>query len=59
MSSTPITIQHSPRSTNLDRNVAASVDFPALDVPLSTVKSRLYTALKQLQLRLQKFESGN
>jgi len=31
----------------------------ALDLPLSTVKSRLYTALKQLQLRLQKFESGN
>src|ERR1043165_8533781 len=29
----------------------------ALDLPLSTVKSRLYTALKQLQLRLQKFES--
>ena len=29
----------------------------ALDVPLSTVKSRLYTALKQLQMRLQKFES--
>jgi len=28
----------------------------ALDVPLSTVKSRLYTALKQLQMRLQKFE---
>ncbi len=28
----------------------------ALDLPLSTVKSRLYTALKQLQLRLQKFE---
>jgi RNA polymerase sigma-70 factor (ECF subfamily) len=27
----------------------------ALDVPLSTVKSRLYTALKQLQMRLQKF----
>jgi RNA polymerase sigma-70 factor, ECF subfamily len=26
-----------------------------LDLPLSTVKSRLYTALKQLQLRLQKF----
>ncbi len=26
-----------------------------LDVPLSTVKSRLYTALRQLQLRLQKF----
>jgi RNA polymerase sigma-70 factor (ECF subfamily) len=30
-----------------------------LDLPLSTVKSRLYTALKQLQMRLQKFESGN
>jgi RNA polymerase sigma-70 factor, ECF subfamily len=29
----------------------------ALDLPLSTVKSRLYTALKQLQLRLQKFDS--
>ena len=27
----------------------------ALDVPLSTVKSRLYTALSQLQMRLQKF----
>ena len=27
----------------------------ALDVPLSTVKSRLYTALKQLQMRLGKF----
>ena len=26
----------------------------ALDVPLSTVKSRLYTALRQLQMRLQK-----
>src|SRR5687767_623413 len=26
-----------------------------LDLPLSTVKSRLYTALKQLQLRLEKF----
>lgn len=26
-----------------------------LEVPLSTVKSRLYTALRQLQLRLQKF----
>jgi RNA polymerase sigma-70 factor (ECF subfamily) len=26
----------------------------ALDLPLSTVKSRLYTALKQLQMRLQK-----
>ena len=29
----------------------------ALDLPLSTVKSRLYTALKQLQMRLQKFTS--
>jgi RNA polymerase sigma-70 factor, ECF subfamily len=28
-----------------------------LDLPLSTVKSRLYTALKQLQLRLHKFGS--
>jgi len=28
----------------------------ALNLPLSTVKSRLYTALKQLQMRLQKFE---
>ena len=28
----------------------------ALDVPLSTVKSRLYTALKQLQMRLKRFE---
>ena len=27
----------------------------ALDLPLSTVKSRLYTALHQLQMRLQKF----
>jgi RNA polymerase sigma-70 factor (ECF subfamily) len=27
----------------------------ALDLPLSTVKSRVYTALKQLQMRLQKF----
>ncbi len=27
----------------------------ALDLPLSTVKSRLYTALRQLQMRLQKF----
>jgi len=26
-----------------------------LDLPLSTVKSRLYTGLKQLQMRLQKF----
>jgi RNA polymerase sigma-70 factor, ECF subfamily len=30
-----------------------------LDLPLSTVKSRLYTALKQLQMRLEKFESKN
>jgi len=29
----------------------------ALEVPLSTVKSRLYTALRQLQMRLQKFDS--
>ncbi len=28
----------------------------ALELPLSTVKSRLYTGLKQLQLRLAKFE---
>ena len=28
----------------------------ALQVPLSTVKSRLYTALKQLRMRLEKFE---
>jgi len=28
----------------------------ALQVPLSTVKSRLYTALRQLRLRLEKFE---
>ena len=27
----------------------------ALNLPLSTVKSRLYTALRQLQMRLQKF----
>ncbi|HJU93145.1 MAG TPA: sigma-70 family RNA polymerase sigma factor [Pyrinomonadaceae bacterium] len=31
----------------------------ALDLPLSTVKSRLYTALKQLQMRLRKFEGRN
>src|ERR1700752_1357005 len=31
----------------------------ALDLPLSTVKSRFYTALKQLQMRLQKFEGRN
>ena len=30
----------------------------ALDLPLSTVKSRLYTALKQLQMRLHKFGGG-
>jgi RNA polymerase sigma-70 factor (ECF subfamily) len=30
-----------------------------LDVPLSTVKSRLYTALRQLQMRLQKFGDVN
>ena len=30
-----------------------------LDVPLSTVKSRLYTALRQLQMRLQKFGDLN
>lgn len=30
----------------------------ALDVPLSTVKSRLYTALRQLEMRLQKFGTG-
>ena len=29
-----------------------------LDVPLSTVKSRLYTALRQLQMKLQRFGSG-
>lgn len=29
----------------------------ALDVPLSTVKSRLYTALKQLQMKLNRFGS--
>ncbi len=28
-----------------------------LELPLSTVKSRLYTAFKQLQMRLEKFES--
>jgi len=28
-----------------------------LDLPLSTVKSRLYTALKQLQMRLQRFDT--
>ena len=30
-----------------------------LEVPLSTVKSRLYTALRQLQMRLQKFGDVN
>ena len=30
-----------------------------LDLPLSTVKSRLYTAMKQLQMRLQRFEGRN
>ena len=29
----------------------------ALDIPLSTVKSRLYTALRQLEMRLQKYDS--
>jgi len=29
----------------------------ALDIPLSTVKSRLYTALRQLQMRLQKYDN--
>ena len=29
-----------------------------LDLPLSTIKSRLYTALKQLRLRLTKMEPG-
>jgi len=29
----------------------------ALDIPLSTVKSRLYTALHQLEMRLQKYDS--
>ena len=29
----------------------------ALELPLSTVKSRLYTALRQLQMRLQKFSN--
>jgi DNA-directed RNA polymerase specialized sigma24 family protein len=28
----------------------------ALDIPLSTVKSRLYTALRQLQMRLQQYD---
>jgi RNA polymerase sigma-70 factor (ECF subfamily) len=31
----------------------------ALDLPLSTVKSRLYTALKQLQMRLRKFDENS
>jgi RNA polymerase sigma-70 factor (ECF subfamily) len=30
----------------------------ALELPLSTVKSRLYTALRQLEMRLQKFGSN-
>ena len=30
----------------------------ALDLPLSTVKSRLYTALRQLQMKLQRFGSN-
>jgi RNA polymerase sigma-70 factor (ECF subfamily) len=30
----------------------------ALELPLSTVKSRLYTALKQLQMRLKNMASG-
>jgi len=30
----------------------------ALALPLSTVKSRLYTALRQLQMRLQKFDTN-
>ncbi|HEX8459077.1 MAG TPA: sigma-70 family RNA polymerase sigma factor [Pyrinomonadaceae bacterium] len=29
----------------------------ALDIPLSTVKSRLYTALKQLRLRLERYDA--
>jgi len=29
----------------------------ALDLPLSTVKSRLYTALKQLEMKLLRFGS--
>ena len=28
----------------------------ALQIPLSTVKSRLYTALRQLRMRLERFE---
>lgn len=31
----------------------------ALDVPLSTVKTRLYTALKQLRMKLEKHAAGN
>jgi len=31
----------------------------ALNVPLSTVKSRLYTALKQLRMRLEKFSAAS
>jgi RNA polymerase sigma-70 factor (ECF subfamily) len=31
----------------------------ALDLPLSTVKSRLYTALKQLEMRLARYDSAN
>ena len=31
----------------------------ALDLPLSTVKSRLYTALKQLEMRLKRYGNGN
>lgn len=30
-----------------------------LDLPLSTVKSRLYTALKQLEMRLQRYGKAN
>ena len=30
----------------------------ALELPLSTVKSRLYTALRQLHMRLEKFENS-
>jgi len=30
----------------------------ALELPLSTVKSRLYTALRQLQMRLEKFNNN-
>jgi RNA polymerase sigma-70 factor (ECF subfamily) len=31
----------------------------ALELPLSTVKSRLYTALRQLQLRLKNVGAGD